>query len=228
MDVLFFLKERTRLIRQYYDSSARPFTETMRKIEEQEEPFVPPYSEDCEPAFLNEWIEAKELLEITGRCCISMLSTALDLYFKTWDRELKLHCGQDFKKFFKDGGLVGGYRACIAMRLDLNWGNCPADLTIIEQIVLARNLDQHPEHIDTIRVPHSKHDLVKYRHPFFLNENETGLLSDPDYTNPFSMLPNLHISGEKLMKAIEQVEVLCEWLENQMFDAKYPHRKKQN
>jgi hypothetical protein len=43
MDVLYFLKERTRLIRDYYEHAARPFNENIRKI------------------------EANELLEVTGR-----------------------------------------------------------------------------------------------------------------------------------------------------------------
>lgn len=42
MDVLFFLKERTRLIRQYYVHAASPFNEIIRKIEAGEEPYVPP------------------------------------------------------------------------------------------------------------------------------------------------------------------------------------------
>jgi hypothetical protein len=71
MDVLYFLKERTRLIRDYYEHAARPFGEIIRKIEAEEEPYIPPSSEDPEPAFLSEWIEADELLEVTGRCCIS-------------------------------------------------------------------------------------------------------------------------------------------------------------
>ena len=33
MDVLFFLKERTRLIRQYYVHATSPFNEIIRKIE---------------------------------------------------------------------------------------------------------------------------------------------------------------------------------------------------
>jgi len=77
MDVLYFLKERTRLIREYYEHAARPFNEIIRKIEAEEEPYIPPYSEDPEPAFLSEWIEADELLDVTGRCCISMLSASL-------------------------------------------------------------------------------------------------------------------------------------------------------
>ena len=49
MDVLFFLKDRTRLIRQYYELAALPFAEIMSKIEAEKEPYVPPYSEDGEP-----------------------------------------------------------------------------------------------------------------------------------------------------------------------------------
>ncbi len=99
MDVLYFLKERTRLIRDYYEHAARPFNEIIRKIEAAEEPYIPPYSEDPEPAFLSEWIEADELLEVTGRCCISMLSASLQLYFKTWEHELRLTCRTEFKGY---------------------------------------------------------------------------------------------------------------------------------
>lgn len=143
MDVLFFLKERTRLIRQYYEHAAHPFTEIIRKIEAEEEHYVPPYSEDSEPAVLSEWIEADELLEVTGRSCLFMLSTSLQLYFKTWERMLGLSDGKDLQIVFKKEGLVGGYRSCLASRAGIDWSHCLADLEIIEQVVLARNRDHH-------------------------------------------------------------------------------------
>ena len=62
----------------------------MQKIESEEPPFEPPYSEDGEPPFLAEWMEAEEGLQVVGRMCISMLSAALQLYFKTWEDELGL------------------------------------------------------------------------------------------------------------------------------------------
>ena len=145
MDVLYFLKDRTRLIRQYYECATQPFNEIMRKIKAEEEPYILPCSEDGEPPFLSEWVDASELLEVTGRCCISMLSASLQLYFKAWERELGLSCGKEFAAEFKKEGLVSGYRACLAERVGVDWSCCPADLTIIEQVVLARNRDQHPE-----------------------------------------------------------------------------------
>jgi hypothetical protein len=195
----------------------------MRKIEAEEEPYIPPYSEDGEPPFLGEWIDASELLEVTGRCCISMLSASLQLYFKTWERELRLSCGKDFKATFKKEGLMGGYRSCLNQRAGIDWSCCPADLAIIEQVVLARNRDQHPENITTVRVAHAEQDWQRYPKPFFLSEGEAELFQDGDAPSLF-MSPSVHVSREKLMIAIEQVECLCEWLEEKMFDAKYSSR----
>lgn len=59
MDVLHFYKERIRFIRQFYDTAATPFETIMKSIEDGSSPFDnPPYSEDGEPAYLVEWIEA--------------------------------------------------------------------------------------------------------------------------------------------------------------------------
>ena len=224
MEVLYFLKNRTRLIRQYYECAAQPFIEIKRKIEEEEEPYVPPYfcpdTDNLEPAFLSEWIDACDLLEITGRCCVSMLSASLQLYFKTWEHELRLSCGKDFSADFKKEGLVGGYRACLTECAGIDWSCCPVDFAIIEQVVLARNRDQHPESIGTVRVSHAKKDLHRHPRPFFLSESESQLFQESD--SPSMFMPQLHVSHDKLITAIDQVERLCEWLEERMFKVKYP------
>jgi hypothetical protein len=88
MDVNFFFNERIAFIRQFYDAASYPFVEKKRKIEAEEEPFIPPYSEDGEPPFLDEWIEADESLQVLGYSCISMLSAALQLYLITWANEI--------------------------------------------------------------------------------------------------------------------------------------------
>jgi hypothetical protein len=120
MDVLAFLKDRTRLIRQYYEFAALPFSETMEKIESEEPPYTPLCSEDGEPQFLSMWCDVDELLNVTGRCCISMLSASLQLYFMTWERDLGLSCRKKFKTEFKNGGLIDGYRACLTERVGID------------------------------------------------------------------------------------------------------------
>lgn len=227
MDVLFFLKERTRLIRQYYVHAASPFNEIIRKIEAGEEPYVPPYSEHGEPPFLSEWIEADELREVTGRCCLSMLSASLQLYFRTWERNLGLSCGKTFRAEFGDRGIVGGYRACLASSAGIDWSQCPADLEIIEQVVMARNRDQHPESITTVRVTHTEKDRQRFPRPFFMNEREAVLFEDGDEP-PLFMSLSVHVTSDKLMTAIDQVEQLCEWLEERMLKARYAARTRRD
>jgi hypothetical protein len=56
-----------------------------------------------------------------------------------------------------------------------------------------------------------------------MSEHEATLFADGDAPALF-MSPSVHVSRDKLMTVIEQVERLCEWLEEKMFDAKYPAR----
>ena len=107
MDVGYFLNERIAFVRHYYDTASFPFIEKKRKIRAGEEPFIPPYSEDGEPPFLEEYGEAEESLQVLGYSCISMLAAALQLYLRTWTIELGRPVGDSFKREFKAGWLHG-------------------------------------------------------------------------------------------------------------------------
>ena len=222
MDVLAFLKERTRFIRYFYKTAGGPFRETMRRIDANEPPFDdPPYSEDGEPPYLEEWMEADEGLEVLGRTCISMVSASLQLYFTTWRSELGIRLDEGQHKQAFRNGFLHGYRTCFAEVLDLSWDECPADFGLLEQITLARNRDQHPEHISTMSVDHSRKDRQKHPHLFFVSEIERKMYSDPEMGGISWMNPAVHVSRETLSTAIEEVEKLAEWLEVPMFAFKY-------
>jgi len=49
---------------------------------------------------------------------------------------------------------------------------CPANLELIEQAVLARNREQHPETITMLQTTHSKSDLEKYPNLYFVSETD--------------------------------------------------------
>ncbi|MBK3338665.1 hypothetical protein [Burkholderia pseudomallei] len=87
MDVAWFLSRRLDFIRQLYASSSAPFVDRRTKIENKEEPFVPP--EDPEPAFMLEWQEASDSIDVLGHAWLCMLSSALQAYLHT---RHKLHC----------------------------------------------------------------------------------------------------------------------------------------
>jgi hypothetical protein len=83
MDVDWFLKERTKFIQQYYGTAVTPFATIKRKIEDGEDPFEPPYNEDGEPPFMEEWTDADTAIQVVGRTCVTMLSESVKLYFQT-------------------------------------------------------------------------------------------------------------------------------------------------
>ncbi len=213
MNVGFFLNERIAFIRQFYNAASFPFVEQKRKIEAEEDPFVPPYGEDDEPPFLHEWIEAEKSLQVLGYSCISMLAAALHLYLRTWEAQLGVPAGDSFKAEFKKGWL-NGYKAYLAAHFGIQFDQGPADLSVLEEIVLARNRIQHPEKISIQRASYSYKDLKKLSQIFFVDEKERIPLSElGENDRSWLFLPNIHITRDKLAVAIAEVEKFSGWLE---------------
>ncbi|WP_421882685.1 hypothetical protein [Methylibium sp.] len=211
MDVFYFLKERTVLIRHFYETSSAPFTETKCLIEHAEAPFDnPPYDESGESAYLAEWLQADVELELVGRACVSMLSDALKQFFVTWERRMwsDRPCQKCFPKEFNDGGFWAGYVACFAEAIGLDWSECPADLAVLEQVVLARNRAQHADLLSS-SLSHDDKTRSKFQHPFFMRPEDFDLAAD---SSSF-MAPSLHIAATSVFHAIEQVEQLGDWFQ---------------
>jgi hypothetical protein len=222
MDVEYFLTERTKFIRTFYDAAVGPFLLRKRLIEDEEPPFVPPYSEDPEPAFLVEWIEADTAIELIGRTCVSMLSDSLKLYFSEWERQLGTKCQMQHASTFKKSGFLSGFRACLQQYTKIDWVDGPFDFDVIEQIVLARNDSQHPTEITDISIGHKSAFNNGNRSLFFAHEREFDLLPEKGSLGWSIMNPKIHVSRENLLEAIRQVELLIQWLEPQLFSVKYP------
>ena len=176
-------------------------------------PYIPPYSEDGEPAFLGEWLDAKSGLETCGHHTLSMLSSSLQLYLKAWVARLDRYHGIIFNMNFKKKGWFSGYCE-IFNEVELDMNTCPANLEIIEQIPLVRNRIQHPEQLTSIDISHSENDLEKYPHPYFAKESEFLLTSDNEKQS-WLFPPTIAPTTEKITEAINNVEILCTWLENQ-------------
>jgi hypothetical protein len=215
MDVLYFLKERTAFIRQFYERASSPFEERIRLIEAGEEPFVPPYSEDGEPPFLEEWIEADESRDALGHACISMLSASLQLFLQTWSDNLHLQCRDEHKKQFKKNGWFNGFRVCFEEAIGVSWEQSPTDLVLLEEMALARNRVQHPTEIHTVGIQHSRHDYEKLgRRLFFTDQfgkKAAELLNEGEFS--WLMGPTVKVSSGQLMEALSAVEAFCEWLD---------------
>lgn len=220
MDVVHFLKERTNFIRFYYDQCVVPFAKIQHQIDNQLPPFDdPPYSEDPEPPYLDKWMDADAGIQIVGLSCVSLLSDSLKLYFGSLQhRVIGFGFGDEeserkaFKKEF-----VAAYTGILGYILDTDWSDCPADLEIIEQVVLARNRSQHGGDLTSFYVPHDQHTLNKHPRPFFVSEHERELwMGDNGIATSRFLMPSVEVTREALFAAIEHVEKLADWIEGRM------------
>lgn len=213
MDVRFFLNRRIAFIKQLYVTASDPFRERKQKIEAKEEPFISSYSEEGEPQFLEEWLEAEESVQAIGLFCISMLSVTLHLYFKTWEQQIGISVDESMKPDFKKGWFHG-YKAYFARHTGIKFENGPSNLAMLEELVLARNRIQHPDSITCQRTHYKNADLQKILHPFFVDEKEIELIAELDEDqNIWLISPAISVSREKLFTALTEVERFAEWLE---------------
>lgn len=217
MDTGYFLNKRTVFIRNFYTQSAACFGETKRQIELSLPPFDdPPYSEDSEPPFLEQWLDAESGRDIVAMTCVSLLSDTLKLYFETLKaRVIGFEFADSEKKAFREG-FVKAHLGALSGILETDWSDCPADLGVIEQVVLARNRWQHGTNLAWLGSSHDSSTLAKYPRPFFVTEEE-GRIWNESGGDPGSLLaPRLVITAESLFAAIEHVEKLVAYIEGRL------------
>lgn len=128
------------------------------------------------------------------------------------------------KKAFKRGR-IAGYKEHFEQRFGIDFGSCPADLSLLEEIILARNVVQHPPSISSNRTQYSDADIQKLRKPNFLDEREARLLSDDKEDLPRYLLPIVHVSEAQLHTAIEEAEKFARWFEGQIVEVLYGPRR---
>lgn len=217
MDISYFFLERSRFIKYFYETAAGSFRDTLQQIKAQEPPYDdPPFCDSGEPSYLEEWTQADEALEILGLCCISMLSSSLKLYFMSWEEKLPGQWDYEERKRAFKNGYLQGYRILFEHILDQPWSDSPVDIQLLEQVILARNREQHPEDITTMRVQHTYNDIRKFTRPFFLDEFDRIRFDHGDFDKWRWMRPRVHVSREGIDAAILEAEKLVEWLEKHL------------
>jgi hypothetical protein len=221
MDVHHFFRRRIEFLRQFYGNAAEPFIHRKRKIKAGEAPFEPPYSEDGEPPFLEEWSEAEDSLHVLGYATLSMLAAALHLYFRTWEQQINIKAAERFKREFKDGGWVAGYRAYCHQVFGIDLASGPCDLKLLEELVLARNRSQHPDNLVMTLPTYTDSDLKKLPSALFVDLRREVYEDLDGGEREWLMPPTLHVTSDKLNEVINQVEVFVEWLDPQIERALY-------
>tara|TARA_R110001599_G_scaffold350578_1_gene580892 strand:+ start:7323 stop:8042 length:720 start_codon:yes stop_codon:yes gene_type:complete len=216
MDAFYFLKSRTEFIRFFYAEGSKGFADVKYQIENGMPPFDdPPNSEDCEPPYLSEWMDADTAREVLGIACISMLSDSLKLYFSTLEERGIRFSFENRTAAFRNG-FVPAYFAALGEILDTDWSDCPVDRDLIEQVVLARNRGQHGEDITTFDVRYDAATIKKHPRPFFIGDDEMSVCTSEQGSLASLLMPNIKVSAEGLTEALNEVDALAEWIEARM------------
>jgi hypothetical protein len=230
MDIRHFLEQRLAFIKQLYLNGASPFEDRKRKIEYEEAPFIRTYSEDGEPPYLSEWLEADSSVQVLGSACLSMIAASLHLYFTEWERQLGPAPGPSLKSAFKNGGWPNGYKAFYLAHGAERFEYGPFDFALIEELVLARNSIQHPDSLIFETSRYSDDALQKMPSPYFVNDREKSLIEEADdESRQWLYRPHIHITTEKFLHAISQVSAFVKWVEGQgktIMHKRYLERKR--
>lgn len=218
MDVFGLLKLRLDFIKQLHERSCAPFVLIKQQIEDAVPPYEPPYSEDSEPPFLGEWLEADESLQALGYACISMLAASLQLFFKTWEKELGREAQPQYKTLFRKKGWIHGYRQYFIDILGIDYANAPVEITRLEEIVRARNIIQHPDLIGSNTVNFTDDDLEVLQEPFLSSEIDRRMSRSFSDEGRWFLPLSLHVPPEKLEVALSDVARFAAWLDEKIYD----------
>jgi hypothetical protein len=214
MDVLWFLKRRITFVRGFYEQASKPFLETMEKIHKEEPPFDnPPYSEDPEPPFLEEWQDAEEGVEFLGQSCVSFVATSVKLYLAESEREFRRMWGGIFpfpNVQIGEEGVVSGYEAWFRS-LGIDFRASGAYVEIIRELVATRNLAQHPQSIGFMNLTQRPIDREKFPKPFFGHPIEKQIYEAEEGGRDFPWM--LLITPDSFVRSLDEVVKLAEWLD---------------
>lgn len=218
VDVLYFLKRRTRLVRKIYAQTSGQFIETKRKITAGESPFdeCPPgfNPEDGEPPFLEEYDDADDGLEFVGQACVSYLSSTLKLFLDGMrgERERMCRLPPFDNSYARSHGWFPAYKKWFS-EIGIDMADSGADLEIVEQVVVTRNHAQHPDWIvPETSIRYGSKIADRFSRPFFGHEFDWERNAENYETE--RMFPRLiKIYPEKFERAVDEVDKLCEYVE---------------
>src|SRR5437868_3189862 len=158
MDFLYLLNQHLDFIERFYNAAAAPFETTMRKIEDQENPFVPswPPGDYDGPEYLEEFMEADECLCVVGSSSLGLLKKALHDYLREF---VKREEGPSLGKY--KGSWFDKHCGFLEEHTPFRWSNAPVTREQIEQINLSRNDFEHDSMLSSVWPSQSREHFQK-------------------------------------------------------------------
>lgn len=165
-DLSWFLSTKLNFIRNLYVKSTEPFDTTIRKINGNEAPFNE-YDDDpacAEDPFQDEWFDAYYSIETLGSCCLCLVHDTLKQFLEEFITSTgrKVPVGK--------GSWMSRYREFFLAEYQINWNAAPLDMSIMEQIALARNQLQHSGDLMTNHIWQNADDRAKAPNSIFVED----------------------------------------------------------
>jgi hypothetical protein len=219
MDVLYFLKDRTRFIRKFYDVAEGTFAATKRKISDSEPPFDEPppgfNPEHGEPPFLEEYMEADDGQEFVGQSCVSFLAGSIKLFFDEMRQDLTRYHGGKLStfgvKYAQKHGWFAANKKWFA-DVGIDFEKSGADLAIVEEVAITRNSAQHQQSITSKNISLRGKQVKRPPFPWFVHEFERHGVDPESLADLERFSWMLSITREKFVRAIDEVDRLCEYI----------------
>lgn len=204
MQHLQILSQKLKFIKWFFERTTLPFIEIKRKIEAGEPPYEPNMSdEDGEPPFALQWSDADEGLQLQGQLCLNLLQRSLWEYLDGNVRRSRSHRPSKKNNWFEN------YKNWFVER-GVDWSASGADLSLIEELTLARNRVQHGSTRDA-------HSLLKRQDEDYLERFPNALFqSDFEarvFRNIGPKLRTIELTDLKLDRAAEEIMKLANFIE---------------
>ena len=210
MDLLWFLERRLRFINELYDGATAPFRETIRQIQAGEPPYVDqrdPENAD-EPAFMEEYEQASESIEVIGHWSLCMVYASCKAYLEEYLGEMsrdyrglgeleQVLSNKKAKSWFER------YRLLFLEDLGIDWEKGPVKLADLEHMNLARDDLTHNVDVTSMYVYQTERHAERYPKGRYVDELWTRL----------GLGGRIRVGPDELNAGIGAVHQFCAWLE---------------
>lgn len=195
-------------IRWFFDKTTAPFSEMMRKIDAREPPyeFDSTSDESSEPPYLLEGMDAYKAIRLQGQLCLNLLQRSLMEYLDDTVRlsqratpSKKRGWFQSYREWFLEEGI--------------DWTLSSANLSLIEELTLARNRIQHGTNRDS-------HSLIKDQDEDYRSRCPSARFQSDAEAQMFKefgpKLRTIELTEEKLAETIEEIRKFSAFIENNL------------
>jgi hypothetical protein len=207
MDIKYFFKKKLEVLKEFYATGKVPFDQAIKDAEVEYDQWshsIAGKDEDPSPPVevMDRYEKGAACKSLLGEACLSALQQTLkeclNDYIKDrgrW-REAEVLAAK-LKKEKKDGGWLQRYKIVFRDLLGCDWDKAPVPFSILEEIVLARNVIEHEAH--TI-------SFARWRDRPYKSKYPVSLFSD-------ELLPELiSVTEDNLRQAMDSIEMFIEWL----------------